>query len=91
MDKNSIIGLSIIGLLIVGYTIYTQPSKEQIQALKEQRDSIAAAEASARAISAAVSYADSSMKSNLDSADSSEVQALEKKTEDFVEDRKSVV
>jgi len=85
MDKNSIIGLSIIGLLIVGYTIYTQPSKEQIQALKEQRDSIAAAEASARAISAAVSYADSSMKSNLDSADSSEVQALEKKTEDFGE------
>ena len=85
MDKNSIIGLSIIGLLIVGYTIYTQPSKEQIQALKEQRDSIAAAEASARAISAAATYADSSVGNTLNSADSTQAQSVEKKTEDFGE------
>jgi YidC/Oxa1 family membrane protein insertase len=42
MDKNSIIGLSIIGLLIVGYSIYTQPSKEELAAAKHKQDSIAA-------------------------------------------------
>lgn len=58
MDKNSIIGLSLIGLLIVGYTIYTQPSQEEIQALKEQRDSVAALEATKQAELAQASYSD---------------------------------
>ncbi len=42
MDKNSIIGLSIIGLLIVGYSIFTQPSKEELAAARHKQDSIAA-------------------------------------------------
>ncbi|HNQ00076.1 MAG TPA: hypothetical protein PKK99_13540, partial [Bacteroidia bacterium] len=42
MDKNSIIGLSLIGLLIVGYSIYTQPSKEELAAARHKQDSIAA-------------------------------------------------
>ena len=40
MDKNSIIGLALIGLIIIGYSIYTQPGPEQIQAMKNRRDSI---------------------------------------------------
>ena len=39
MDKNSIIGLAIIGLLIIGYAIYTQPGPEEIRALQQKRDS----------------------------------------------------
>ncbi len=45
MDKNSIIGLSIIGLLIVAYSIYTQPGAEEIKALQHRRDSIVQVEA----------------------------------------------
>ena len=32
MDKNSIMGLSIIGLIIIAYSIYTQPSVEEVNA-----------------------------------------------------------
>lgn len=31
MDKNSIIGLFIIAVMIIGYSIYTQPSAEQLE------------------------------------------------------------
>jgi YidC/Oxa1 family membrane protein insertase len=41
MDRNSIIGLSLIGLIIIAYSIYTQPSKEEVQAMQHRRDSIA--------------------------------------------------
>ena len=41
MDKNSIIGLSLIGLIIIGYSIYTQPGPEEIRAIQNRRDSIA--------------------------------------------------
>lgn len=44
MDKNSILGLSIIGLIIIAYSIYTQPSAEEINAAKHSRDSIALVE-----------------------------------------------
>jgi YidC/Oxa1 family membrane protein insertase len=41
MDKNSIIGLCLIGLIIIGYSIYTQPGQEEIKAMQNRRDSIA--------------------------------------------------
>lgn len=44
MDRNSIIGLVLIGLIIIGYSIYTQPSQEEIQAQRAVRDSIAKVE-----------------------------------------------
>lgn len=44
MDKNSIIGLLIIGALLVGYTVFTSPSKEERAELKRKRDSIIQAE-----------------------------------------------
>ena len=40
MDKNSIIGLSIIGLLVVALSIYNQPSAKEMEAMKHREDSI---------------------------------------------------
>jgi len=45
MDKNSIIGLLLIGVLIIGYSIFTRPSEEERKALQHQHDSIALAHA----------------------------------------------
>ncbi len=44
MDRNSIIGLSLIGLIIIAYSIFTQPSKEELLAIQHRRDSIAKVE-----------------------------------------------
>jgi len=41
MDRNSVIGLFLIGILIIAYSIYTQPSDQQRQAMKQAADSIA--------------------------------------------------
>ncbi|HRH66485.1 MAG TPA: membrane protein insertase YidC [Bacteroidia bacterium] len=49
MDKNSILGLSIIGLLIVAYSIYTQPGKEELAAARHKQDSIAAIQSAEKA------------------------------------------
>ena len=40
MDKNSIIGLSLIGLILLGFTIYNSPSDEEIKAMNRERDSL---------------------------------------------------
>ncbi|MCE5204549.1 MAG: membrane protein insertase YidC [Porphyromonadaceae bacterium] len=45
MDKNTIIGLLLITAIIIGFTIYNRPSKEQIEAEKHRRDSIAQVDA----------------------------------------------
>lgn len=42
MDKNSVIGLVLIGLLVIGYSIYMQPSEQEIAVMKHQRDSVEA-------------------------------------------------
>lgn len=42
MDKNSAIGLSLILLIFVGFSIWNQPSDEQIAAAKRKSDSVAA-------------------------------------------------
>src|SRR5690349_21330979 len=44
MDKNSIIGLVLIGVLIIAYSIYTQPNEAEIKAMKHKRDSVLAVE-----------------------------------------------
>ena len=33
MDKNTIIGLVLIGVLLVGFSILSRPSQEQLEAL----------------------------------------------------------
>src|SRR5688572_2665254 len=40
MDRNSVIGLFLIGLLIIAYSIYTQPSDEERKAMQHRADSI---------------------------------------------------
>ncbi len=44
MDRNSIIGFVLIGILIVAYSYFNQPTEEQLQRIKEQQDSIARAD-----------------------------------------------
>jgi len=44
MDRNSIIGLLLIGALLIGFSLWNQPSKEQLEAMKRQQDSIALVE-----------------------------------------------
>ena len=41
MDRNTIIGFALIFLILIGYTIYSRPSEEQIAAEKRRNDSIA--------------------------------------------------
>ena len=41
MDKNTIIGLVLIFLLFIGFSMYTAPSKEEREAAMRSRDSIA--------------------------------------------------
>lgn len=40
MDKKSLIGLLLMGLLLIGYSIFTKPSREEIERLKREQDSI---------------------------------------------------
>ncbi len=44
MDRNQVIGLLLIAAVVIGMSILNQPSKEQMEAMKKQRDSIEAAE-----------------------------------------------
>ena len=44
MDRNTIIGLGIIGLLLVGYSIFTKPQREAQMAERSRLDSIARVE-----------------------------------------------
>ncbi|MEP7264197.1 MAG: membrane protein insertase YidC [Bacteroidota bacterium] len=41
MDRNQVIGFLLIGAILVGFSIFNQPSPEELKALKHQRDSIA--------------------------------------------------
>ena len=41
MDKNTITGLVLIGILLVGFSFLSRPSEEQIAAQKKSYDSIA--------------------------------------------------
>lgn len=64
MDKNTIIGFSLIVALLVGYSWYTKPSEEQIKAQQAYADSIRAVQAEQEAIremefQQAEAYADS--------------------------------
>ncbi|MFO7791022.1 MAG: membrane protein insertase YidC [Bacteroidota bacterium] len=44
MDKQSIIGLIVIAILLIGFSIFTQPSKEEREERLRKRDSIVQAE-----------------------------------------------
>ncbi len=50
MSRDNIIGLVLIGAILLGYSIFMAPSKEEQLRKKEQRDSIAKVEMAARQI-----------------------------------------
>ncbi|MGC9355893.1 MAG: hypothetical protein ACP5D9_18750, partial [Mariniphaga sp.] len=45
MDRNSILGIVLIFAILVVFSIINQPSKEEIEAARHRRDSIALVEA----------------------------------------------
>ena len=42
MDKNTVVGLLLIGAILIGFSIYNSPSRDEIAIQKHYRDSIAA-------------------------------------------------
>lgn len=44
MDRNTIIGLLLIAVILIGYSLFTRPSREEQAEMQRIRDSIAAAE-----------------------------------------------
>ena len=50
MDKKSIIGILLIFLILVVFSIINKPSKEQIESAKHRQDSIARVEAEKAAV-----------------------------------------
>ena len=65
MDKNTITGLLLIGLILVGYSLWMQPSEAEIEAARQQKDSIENVESAKAAVQAdedqaVISSADSS-------------------------------
>ena len=42
MNRDTLIGFVLIGLVLIGFSWYNQPSEEQIEAYRKQQDSIAA-------------------------------------------------
>jgi len=53
MDKNSVIGLVLIAILLVGYSIFTQPTEEELAADQRVADSLAALQAEEDALNEA--------------------------------------
>ena len=47
MNRNTLIGFILIAVVLIGFSWYSQPSQEEIDAYNRQQDSIAAAVASA--------------------------------------------
>ena len=54
MDKNTITGLVLIGILLVGFSYLSRPSEEQIAAQKKYYDSIAVVQQQQEALKAKV-------------------------------------
>lgn len=52
MDKNTITGLVLIGILLVGFSYLSRPSEEQIAAQKKYYDSIAVVQQQQEALKA---------------------------------------
>ena len=44
MDKNTITGFILIALVVIGFSWYSQPSREELEAMQARQDSIAAVE-----------------------------------------------
>ncbi|MDE6162132.1 MAG: YidC/Oxa1 family insertase periplasmic-domain containing protein, partial [Bacteroides sp.] len=70
MDKNTITGLVLIGILLVGFSYLSRPSEEQIAAQKRYYDSIAVVQQQEEALKAKTEAALNSQKQVASAADS---------------------
>lgn len=68
MDKNSIIGLVLIFLILIGFAWYNQPSDSEIQAMKQRQDSLALVQKTADSLYMVQHQADSIKATVYDSA-----------------------
>ncbi len=57
MDRNSVVGLLLIGLILIGFSIYNAPSQQEVAAMKHRQDSIALVEKKQQAARLAVQKA----------------------------------
>lgn len=74
MNKNTIVGITLIGLLLIGFSVYNSRTARQQQEIQRARDSIAAAEAIERAEELAVLHtADDSLSLGQSGVDSQSV------------------
>lgn len=65
MDKNTIIGLVLMGIVLFGYTYWAQPSQEEVEAYQHQQDSIAQVEAKHAAQAKAAAKAEEAKQATL--------------------------
>lgn len=70
MDRNSVIGLLLIGAILIGFSILNQPSKEELAAAKHRQDSIAHVEEIAHQQEAKQAAAQAQLKQNSIAVDS---------------------
>ena len=70
MDKNTITGLVLIALLLVGFSFFSRPSEEQLAAQKRYYDSIAVVQKQEEALKAKTAAALANEKEETTSADS---------------------
>ena len=85
MDRNTIIGLAVIGLLLVGYSLMTKPQREAQMAERLRQDSIARAEQIRSMAAAAEAEAQSTISATEveGAADSLDMERLQGELGDF--------
>jgi YidC/Oxa1 family membrane protein insertase len=66
MDKNSIIGLVLIFLILIGFAWYSQPGEAELQAMKQKQDSIAMVQRQADSIKIATAKTENAIAKTTD-------------------------
>ncbi len=76
MDRNQVAGLLLIGAILIGFSIFNQPSPEELMAMKHRRDSIEQVEKKLQAPVAAAKPIATTTASVIDSTLSDSAQAV---------------
>ena len=77
MDRNQVLGLLLIGAILIGFSVFNQPSPEELQALKYKRDSLEQVEkAREQQVAAPAKSVVTPISANIDSSLSDSAKAL---------------